>query len=120
MASASSCTCLTKTPQLSYHLPMCRYRLPAEALARINDLEEALTFYRDAWTTAGEDGECGRVPSWRMCRDEGAMAVDLLSRPSIGYTGWTCPTCGPVPPHEVTQDQTHDDRYGGCGARLSL
>lgn len=30
-AQNSACSCLTKTPEIEYHDPMCRYRLFAEA-----------------------------------------------------------------------------------------
>ena len=31
MATLASCTCLTKTDQVEFHNPMCRYRLLREA-----------------------------------------------------------------------------------------
>ena len=31
LATLASCSCLTKTPEIAYHEPHCRYRVLAEA-----------------------------------------------------------------------------------------
>lgn len=33
----------------------------------------------------------------------------------VAAEGWTCENCGPVPGREVTYEETHDTRLGGCG-----
>ena len=78
---------MTKTPELIFHRPDCRYRLFAEALARIDALEAALRFYSGAWSASGEDGECGSVPSFALITDKGQLATEVLNAPVLGVEG---------------------------------
>lgn len=40
VAQIASCTCLTKSPAIEVHDPLCRYRLLGEARERIDKLEK--------------------------------------------------------------------------------
>lgn len=41
-ATSGSCTCLTKTPVVSFHKPTCTYRIVSEAIEFINSQEKRL------------------------------------------------------------------------------
>lgn len=40
-AQVGGCTCMTKSPEVSFHGPRCAYRLHSESLAAIERLEAA-------------------------------------------------------------------------------
>jgi hypothetical protein len=40
LATSSSCSCLTKTPELKYHNDICTYRVIMEAIDEINELRK--------------------------------------------------------------------------------
>jgi hypothetical protein len=45
----ASCNCLTKTPVVEYHSPVCVYRQLDEALAYIQDLETRVKYLEERY-----------------------------------------------------------------------
>lgn len=123
ISSTAACTCQTKTPAIEYHLPMCKYRLLWESMARIDELEAALRFYRDGFVLQPQRTALGiDLSEWKpteaLLDDCGSTASEALAAKPIPYEGWTCPECGPVMPPEVTHDERHDREAGGCGLEV--
>jgi hypothetical protein len=86
LAGVASCTCGTKTPDIVYHAPACRFRVIWEAGTRIDDLEAALRFYRDGFVmdSVGDmpiPGSCWMTPTDALLADEGRIAHDALVQP---------------------------------------
>lgn len=120
ISSTAGCTCQTKTPAIEYHQPMCKYRLMWESLARIEDMEKALRFYREGFVLHPSRTTLGVAmsewhPTEALLDDCGSIATEALAAKPIPYEGWTCPECGPVMPTEVTYDEIHES----CGKEVS-
>lgn len=82
-AQVASCTCVTKTPEVSYHREDCTYRILNEACRRMDLLESALRFYAHGHHfiqgSTVEDGSIAKkflLGEWQDWR--GTEAPDLL------------------------------------------
>lgn len=96
-ACVAGCSCLTKTPVIQYHEPLCHYRLHMEALHALNALAVArAALDSTASATALDISEnkviCGALTTWTY-RSQEVSAVTcrnclrLLARDE-------CPICG--------------------------
>jgi hypothetical protein len=76
----ASCSCETKTPEVKYHQPYCRYRLLEEGATEIERLRAGLEFYArgdhmllgdpEAWDTVS-----GEPQNW-YCDEEGTATIE--------------------------------------------
>ena len=78
-AQFASCSCCTKTPEVSYHAEECRYRVLNEACRRIDLLESALRWYAHQNHFYGDLNNWDTVtgePQNFWCSDDGDATVE--------------------------------------------